>query len=173
MAFTDAIDSLYIYTRDRIQSLNPDRVVAGLLAAQDWPSKNVKFNAFYLLDIGETSIGKQGYSASTPIKFHQVQWVWITQGTDLVQGIRQANRGDRYRVMQQMKEELVNGLFPGFTQKFSWSLINGVWTSAVKTPAEFITWQPVEFHEKLDQESGMMYGSGAIRIADMLDEITS
>lgn len=174
MSWSDAVDSIYEYTKGRIQTLNPNRVVAGLLAAQDWPSKDVKFDAFYLLVLGETSIGKQGYSASTPIKFHQIQWVWINKGTDVKQGIRQANRGDRYRTMQAMKGELTNGLFPGFTEKLTWALDgNGIWTPSHLTPVEFIMWQPVEFHEKLDTASGMMYGSGAIRIVDMLDEIKS
>ena|ERR1700751_1350233 len=173
MAFTDAVDSHYEYVKGRILTVNPNRVVAGLLSAQDWPSKPLKFDAFYLLVLGEMPLGRQWYSASVPVKFHQVQWVWINKGTELTQGIRQANRGDKYRVMQAMKGELLNGLFPNFTQKFSWSLVNGVWTSAPLNPVEFILWNPVEFHEKIDKESGMMYGSGAVRVVDMTDVITS
>lgn len=181
MAFTDAVDSHYEYVRGRIRTLNPNRVMGGLLAAQDWPTKSVKLNAFYLLVLGEDSVGRQGYSASTPIKFHTVQWVWINKGTDLVQGIKAANRGDRYRTMQQMKGELLNGLFPNFSEKLSWALVatgqpspnEARWTGTSKTPAEFIWWTPADFHEKLDKESMVMYGSGATRIQDMTDEITT
>lgn len=183
MAFTDGIDSYYQYIKGRVNAFStrtvPDigtGVVAGMLSAQDWPSKDVKFDAFYLLVLGEASIGKQGYSASTPIKFHQVQWTWINKGTDLTPGIRQANRGDRYRTMQTMKGELTNGHYPGFCPKLTWALVNGTWTGTALTPAEVITWQPIEFHEKWSQPadtSGVGYGSGAVRVADMLDTITA
>lgn len=181
--FTDGIDSYYQYVKARINAVTtrviPDikgGVVAGMLSAQDWPSKEIKFDAFYLLVLGEAAIGKQGYSAAVPIKFHQVQWVWIIKGTDLTPGIRQANRGDRYRIMQVMKGELINGHFPGYCPKLSWALVNGVWTGTPLNPPEVITWNPVECHEKWSQPSdtsGIGYGSGAVRVADMLDVITA
>lgn len=176
MAFTDGVDSHYEYVKGRIANFNPDRKVKGLLAAQDWPSKPMTFDAFYLLDLGEEPVGNQGYSASTPIKFHIVQWVWINKGTDLKQGERKANRGDKYRVMQAMKGELINGLFPGFCEKFTWALdVNNVYVGTHKTPIEFISWPPVNFHTKWnkDEEGGLGYGAAGIRICDMLDEITS
>src|SRR5580692_7234491 len=155
MSYQDGVDSFYQYVKGRINAFTtrtvPDiggGVVAGMLSAQDWPYKGVKFDAFYLLVLGEAPIGKQGYSAAVPIKFHQVQWVWINKGTDLTQGIRQANRGDRYRTMQTMKGELVNGHFPGFCEKLTYSLVNGVWTGVAENPVEYITWNPIEFHEK-------------------------
>lgn len=171
---TDAVDSHYQYVKARILALNPNRIVAGLLDAQDWPSKPIKFDAFYLLVLGEVSVGRQGFSPSTPIKLHQIQWAWINRGTDLKSGERQANRGDRYRVMQTMKGELMNGLYPGYTEKLSWSLnTNGNFVGTSKVPPEFITWTPVDFHDKYDKDSGLGYGSGAIRIQDMTDTITS
>ena len=181
--FTDGIDSYYQYVKGRVNAYTtrtvPDianGVVAGMLSAQDWPSKDVKLDAFYLLDLGEAPIGKQGYSAAVPIKFHQVQWVWVNKGTDLTPGLRQANRGDRYRTMQVMKGELINGHFPGFCEKQTYSLVNGVWTGTSLVPQEFITWPPIEFHEKWSQPpdgAGVGYGSGAVRIADMVDTITA
>lgn len=182
--FSDGIDSYYQYVKARINAFTnrtvdgiTNGVVAGMLDAQDWPSKDIKPGAFYLLDLGEAGIGKQGYSASTPIKFHQVQWVWVSLGTNLTQGIRQANRADRYRTMQAMKGELINGHYPGFCEKKTWALDpTGIWTGTSLNPVEYITWPPVEFHEKWSQvpnTSGVGYGSGAVRIADMLDEITA
>jgi hypothetical protein len=174
MAFTDAVDSIYQYVKARILVVNPQRQVKGFLTAQDWPPKNVTLDAFYLLVLGEVAAGRTYYSASTPVKFHQLQWVWINQGTDLTPGIRQANRGTKYRTMQQMKGELQSGLFPNFCEKFSWSLDgNGNWVSAQLIPQQWLLWAPVEFHEKIDKESGIMYGSGAIRVVDQMDEITA
>src|SRR5580692_617895 len=128
MAWNDGIDSYYQWVKGRVNAFttrtvyntpnNPlNGVVKGMLSAQDWPPKDIVFDAFYLLVMGDAPIGRQGYSAAVPIKFHQVQWVWINKGTDLTQGIRQANRGDKYRTMQTMKGELVNGHFPGFCEK--------------------------------------------------------
>src|SRR6266446_6014765 len=174
MAFTDAVDSHYIYVRNRILTLNPTRVMGGVLNAQDWPSKPIKFDAFYLLVLGESSVGRAGYSASTPIKFHTIQWVWINKGTDLTPGVKAANRGDRYRIMQQMKGELLNGFYPNFAEKLSWTLVptgqpspnDAKWTGTSKVPQEFVWWTPVDFHEKLDKESGVQYGSANTRIQD-------
>src|ERR1700741_2750735 len=100
MAFADGIDSYYQWVKARILAFNSSRTVKGMMDAQDWPSKNVAFDAFYLLDLGDVPVGKQFYSAQTPVLFRQVQWVWINKGTDLVQGVRQANRGDRFRTWE-------------------------------------------------------------------------
>lgn len=173
MAFTDAIWSHYAYVKARILAKNPNRVVAGILDAQDWPSKPVKFEAFYLLTLGDTPIGRQGYSQYSPMLFHQMQWVWINKGTDLQQGTRAANRGDRFVNMENMKGELLYGLAPGFTMKLNWSLVTGVFTGTSPAITEAITWNPVQFHNKFDKESGLEYGAGALRIWNMTDAITS
>lgn len=181
MAFTDAVDSHYIYVRTRILTENPNRVMGGVLSAQDWPSKPIKFDAFYLLVLGESPVGRQGYSGQVPIKFHSLQWVWIVKGSDLTPGKKAANRGDKYRIVQKMKEELQNATLPNFTEKLSWALVptgqpapnDADWTGTSKDPKEFIWWTPIEFHEKVDKDSGVMYGSANIRIQDMMDAITS
>ena len=183
MAYVDGIDSYYQYVKGRINAFTtrtvPDitnGVVAGMLNAQDWPPKSIKFDAFYLLVGTDSPIGRQGYSAAVPIKFHNVQWAWINHGTDLVQGIRQANRGDKYRTMQIMKGELTNGHYPGFCEKFTWALnAAGVWSPTPENPVEYITWNPISFNEKWSQPggAGIGYGSGSVRVEDMLDVITA
>lgn len=174
MAYVDAIDSHYQYVKARIAIVNPQRVVAGLLDAQDWPPKEVKTDAFYLLMVADTSIGRQGYSAAVPIKFHHVSWVWINKGTDLQQGERKANRADRMRTMQSMKGELINGLFPNYAEKQTWALNGaGVWIGTSLNPAEFITWTPVDFHEQGAKDSGVRWGTAATKISDMTDRIYS
>jgi hypothetical protein len=175
MAFVDGIDSFYQFVKARIQVLNTQRVVAGMLNAQDWPPKNVKLEAFYLLVLGEDVVGRQGFSPAVPIKFHLVQWTWIIKGSDLQQGEKLANRGDRYRIMQTMKEELTNGLFPNYAEKLTWSLnqTNGKWLGVPYAPKMFVTWTPVSFQEKFDKDSGVAYGTGSTRIQDILQPITS
>lgn len=174
MAYVDAIDSHYQYVKGRVALVNAARVVAGLLDAQDWPPKEVKLDAFYLLMVADSSIGRQGYSAAVPIKFHHVQWVWINKGTDVQQGERKANRADRMRTMQQMKGELINALFPHYAEKKTWSLDgNGTWNGSSLNPVEYITWTPVDFAEKGAMDSGIRWGSAAIRICDMTDTITA
>lgn len=180
--FTDGVDSHYQWVKARILAKNPTRVVAGLLNAQDWPSKPIKLDAFYLLVLGEVPVGREMYSTYSAAKFHQLQWVWINKGADIpAQGVRAANRGGRYRTMQAMKEELNYALVPGYTEKKSWSMVatgnpppnDFKWTGVSMVPEEFITWNPIEFHERYDKDSGVGYGSGALRVFDMLDVVAS
>jgi hypothetical protein len=173
--FTDAQYSFYSYVKSRILTKNPDRLVAGILNAQDWPIKNIKFDAFYLLVLGEEPIGRQGYSQYSPMLFHLVQWVWMNKGTDTpALGVRQANRGDRFVTMQDMIGELLYGLAPGYGLKQTWALVNGTFTgSPTSIPNDTITWTPATFHQKQDKSSGLAYGSAQIRIWDTTDVITS
>jgi hypothetical protein len=175
MSLTDSIDSYYQFVKARIATKNSARVVAGLLDAQDWPNKNVKFDAFYLLDVTDTPVGKDFYSTYIPVLFRQVQWVWINKGTDLTQGIRKANRGDRFRFgLEAMKGELLYASTPGYTQKFTWAVdANDNWISTPENPPEAIWWKPLEFHAKNDKASGVIYGAAATRIVDMTDAIVS
>ena len=174
MAYVDAVDSFYQAAKARLAVINPERVVKGMLVAQDWPPQNVTLNAFYLLTLKDSAADRSFYSASVPVKFHHVQWVWIIKGTDLQQGQRAANRGDRFRTMFTMKDELTKALYPNFTEKFTWSLDgNGDWLPTAESPVEYITWTPVEFYERSAMDSGVVWGSGAVKIWTMTDTITS
>ena len=175
IVFTDAVDSFYNYVRDRIETINPNRVVQGILNAQDWPKKPLVFDAFYLLVINDSPIGKQGYSPAVPILFHQVNWTWVSKGQDTQPNARQPNRGLRYRTSQTMKGELLQALFPGSTEKLTWSMNQqtGKFTGVSLIPKEFIMWQPVSYHEKQDQESSMVYCTSSLRVVDMIGPFTS
>jgi len=174
VAYQDAIYSHYNWVKARIKIKNPDRKVAGLLNAQDWPEKPFKYDTFFLLDLNDVSVGRQGFSPSNPIKLRQVQWTWINSGTDLKQGERKPNRGDRFNLMLTMQEELLYALYPGYCEKLTWSLnAAGIWIGDSLTPPEFITWTPVEFHKKWDKESSIGYGAGAVSVQDITDQITS
>lgn len=180
----DALDTFYQYVKARINTYSTrivynspgkqlNGVVKGMLNAQDWPPKNIVFGAFYLLVLGEEPIGKQGFSPAVPIKFHVVQWTWLIKGSDLQQGELLANRGDRYRISQAMKWELTQGMFPNYTPKLTWNLVNGVFTGTPFSPAATITWTPVKFTERFDKDSGIVYGVGETRVQDIQQMITS
>lgn len=180
MAYVDAIDSFYQAIKARIvaQSIalgqtTPLYPAKGLLEAQDWPNKDAISNAFYLLTLDDKAVGRQMYSATVPVKFHLVQWVWIITGTDLQSGQRAENRGDRFRVGQAMKDVLTNAHYPNFAEKKSWALSGANWVGTSLVPPEFITWSPVEFAPKSDQASGVIYGAAGLRIWNMLDSIPS
>lgn len=174
MAYVDAIDSFYQAVKTRMATINPSRQVKGMLLARDWPPKNISLEAFYLLTLSDTSIGRQAYSAAAPMKFHHVQWVWIVKGTDLQPGVRQANRGDRFRTHEQMKDEMTRALYPGFTEKKTWALDgNGNWVGSSENPVEYITWTPVDYVEKSQMDSGVIWGSATVKVWQMTDVITS
>jgi hypothetical protein len=173
VAYIDAIDSFFMEMRTRMATINPNRVVKGYAMAQDWPFENVALEAFYLLTMKDTAADRNFYSASTPVKFHHVQWVWIIKGTDTPQGVRQANRGDRFRTLFQMKDELIQAMYPNFCEKLTFSLVNGTWTGVPENPVEYITWTPVEFAEKSAMDSGIVWGIGSTKIWTMTDTITS
>lgn len=172
--FSDALDSFYEWVKGRILTTNPQRTVKGIFNAQDWPAKRLITDAFYLLVLGEEPVGKQGWSPATPIVMHQVQWVWVNKGTDLAQAnVQQGNRSDRYRTAQQMKQELLYGLNPGYSPKLTWAMNGATFQGVPKVPAEAITWTPAAFHEKFDKQSGLLYVAAATRIQDMTDTITT
>lgn len=171
MAYVDAIDSHYQYVKGRIAAINPQRQVKGLLMAQDWPPKKVALEAFYILNLADSPIGRQGDSATIPIVYEHVQWVWIIAGNDVSTGQQANNRGDRFRTAFQMKDELTQALYPRFAEKFTWSLVNGTWTPTPLNPVEYIHWPPPEFREKLDKDSGLVYGSAMVTLTTMLDPI--
>jgi hypothetical protein len=170
VAFVDAVDSHYQHVKARIKAENPTRQVLGLLEAQDWPPKTIKTQAFYLLTLKNES-QEQGTKANA-IRVHFLQWVWIIEGTDLQQGVRAANRGDRFRINEQMKGELAAAMFPRFTVKQSWQLnANGVWVGTPKDPPEVTRWSKLQLMQRTDRASGLVYGIGSVNVTDMMRQI--
>lgn len=185
--FSDAIYSHYEYVKARLATFSYPKVGAngqplsvtygagGLLMAQQWPPQNVKLdNTLYLLDLSALPIGRQGYSAANPIKIMNVQWAWIVKGTDLQAGTRGLNRGDRFVIHQQIQDAMNKALYPGFCEKKSWALDgNGNFVGTSLNPPEFILWNPVPTDGRPQKESGIIYGVAALRIVNMLDQITA
>lgn len=172
--FNDAIDTYYQYVKARVLSKNPSRIVAGMLIAQDWPAEKAKTEAFYLVDDGPLPVKKGAYSIGSPIFIHQLHWHCIIKGTDIQEGVRQANRGDRYRIMLAMEDEMIFANWPQFTQKLHWFLAgNGKWTSTAPNTPESIWWSSVKFHPRIDRESGKIELVAPVTLTNMLESITS
>ena len=167
-----AIDSHYLAVKARVQTLNPNRQVVGVMDAMDWPPLDVKMEALYCLALGEVPLGKQAYSASIPVVVHTVQWTWLIAGTDIQKGFQIRSRGDRYRTNYAIEKELENGLFPGFAQKMSVGVDgDGNLVSTPVDPVEYIVWSPASFVKKSDKASGLLYGTCTVRITNMTDVI--
>lgn len=172
--FNDAIDTYYQYVKTRILALNSGRTVAGLLQAQDWPPEKVKTESFYLVDDGPMPVGRQAYSIGSPIYLHALHWHFVIVGTDIKEGVRQANRGDRFRIMLAMENELINANYPLFTMKLHWALDgNGKWTSTAPDIPEAIFWSSMKFVPRPDKTSGKIEVVASVTLTNMLEAITS
>lgn len=171
--YTDAIDSYYQYVKGRIKSLNSTRIVAGLLNAQDWPNTKAKLEAFYLLVLKDASAPRGTYSAESPIIAQYVQWVWTIRGNEIPDGMRAANRGDRFRTDQAMRGELLSANTPYCTEKKTWKLVNGLWVGSSLDPVEYFTWSMPQFGPTLDKSSGLVYGAASVCITNMTDHIST
>ena len=175
-----AVDSYFEYISNRMATVvNPNRKVVALMDALDWPPKTVLMEAFYLLTLGEKPIiGKSFWSAETTTVVHTLQWTWLIQGTDLTQGKIGRNRGDRYRTNMTMRQELIQASYPWFCQKQKWS-VQGDTPSGIALqgtpvdPAEFVWWQKSTFMNRVDRESGLVYGTATLQLVDMTEPVTA
>lgn len=172
---SDAINTHYLSVKNRILALNPNRKVLGIMSAQDWPPKDVFFEAFYCLTLGEVPLGRASDSAAIPVVVHTVQWTWLILGTDVQVGIQIRSRGDRYQKQFQMKGELLNGTYPRFAQKLDVSVDgNGnLVAEPITTPTtDYIVWSPPSFLDRNEKGPGVMYGTATVKITDMTDQIS-
>jgi hypothetical protein len=168
------IDSFYLFVKGRIQTKNPTRQVVGVMSGMDWPPETVQMESFYLLILGEAQPTKTALSAAVPIVVHTLQWVWLIAGTDIQANIQIRSRGDRYRTNQMMKEELLYGLYPYFSQKNTVTVSgNGALVVLPVVPTEFIRWSRPVFLDRNDKKSGLVYGSCSVHVTDMTEFIAA
>lgn len=171
---TPAIDSFYQYVKARVVAINSSRRFGGIMMAQDWPAPETQTESFYLLSLGEQPIGRQGYSAAIPILLYTLQWTWVIVGTDLTMELKGSNRGDRYRTLFTMKDELRKAMYPGFTEKKQIAIsATGDITFSSLDPKEQIRWTPVSFKERVDKDSGTIYGTATTYLTDMSEKIAA
>ncbi len=159
--------------------VNPDRKMIGVVDAMDWPPNSVKMESFYLLVLGQKPvIGKSFWSSAIPVVVHTLQWTWMIQGTDLSGNKVGRSRGDRYRTNMTMRQELLKATYPWFCQKQNWT-VQGTTPSGLAlqgtpvVPSESIWWSPPSFLNRLDTDSGMVYGGATIQLTDMTELIVA
>jgi hypothetical protein len=171
----DAVRSYYQYVKNRIVEYNSSRTVGGVVDAMDWPPKQVLPNTFYLLTVGDTT-PKAMYSPFSMGEVSLLQWVWLVPGEDLTNSTRGKNRGNRFIINFQMKNELLIGLYPYFCEKQHWeadqvgNTIKLIGTSL--TPKETIWWTPPRFlPPKFEETSGITYGAAQVSLTQWSDGI--
>lgn len=170
----DAIDTYFEYVSNRMATIvNPSRQMVAIQDAADWPPKNVVLEAFYLLYLGARPItGKSFWSPTITTVVHSVQWTWIIAGSDLTQGKVGRSRGDRYRTNMKMRDELTHATYPWFAQKNTYSVLGSTPTGLALeatpvSPTEDIWWTSLVFLNRVDRESGVVYGAASTQITDM------
>lgn len=168
------IDSFYQAFAGRMATINPSRQLGGVLDAADWPPKTILFDAFYLVALGEAALGKDTYSWTVPVYVHTVQFQWISSGTDInnYNNVIGRSRGDRYRTSTAMKEELLQALYPGFTQKQIFS-VNASQQLVAAPQNESILWTRPTFLTRLDKDSGKTYVVATVKITDLTESIAA
>jgi hypothetical protein len=156
-------DSYFNYVADRILTINPARVIGGVVDAESWPLAEVTSEAFYLLVLQSNQAIGPGdqMSQSQPLIGVNMQWVWIVLGDALASGQVGTNRGDKGRINATMHDELRQAHFPGFCEKKAYSIVNNTLTATAYTPPQQIWWSSLRYPDKLDQKSGVIYGAAA------------
>ena len=172
-----AIDTFFEFFSKNMQTVNSNRKVVGVMDAMDWPPKQVVMEAFYLLVLGQKPIiGKSFWSPAVTTLAHTLQWTWMIQGADLAQGKIGRNRGDRYRTNMQMREEVLKAAYPWYCPKQKWS-VQGNTPSGVAlvgqltNPLECIWWQTPTFLNRIDRETGLVYGTATMQVVDMTESL--
>jgi hypothetical protein len=170
----NGIDTYFEYVSNRMATIvNPQRKMVGVMDAMDWPPKNVLLEAFYLLTLGEKPlVDADFWSATITTVVHTVQWTWLITGSDLTSGKVGRSRGDRYRTNMQMRDELTHATYPWFAQKNEFSVLGTTPTGLALqatpvVPNEDIWWTSLTFLNKIDRESGLVYGAATVQITDM------
>jgi hypothetical protein len=174
----DWSDSLYFYVRSRIIAINANRKFGGIISALDWPLKEAQIGSFYMMattlePVRTSSYG--GNSWSGPMYTERIQWVWQLIGTDIQQGNRMANRGDRYRLHYQMIQELLSGIYPGYCEikQFAASDNTQLPEPVSYSPKEFIRMSKPSFGERIDTSTGILFGSATMQLSSFSPAITA
>lgn len=180
--FNDAPDSYFAYVESRVQAINPSRKLFGPIDAMDWPPKKLELEAFYLILLSASPL-QLGASQASPFMTLPVQWSWIIKGTDLQSGIRGRSRGDRGRTHKDMMAELIEGNYPGQTEKKSYTMddATGLPVAASFIPTQFMSWTLPTFGQNPQGagggrsivESGVIYGYATVYLSDVPVTVTN
>jgi hypothetical protein len=172
----DWSDSIYQYVKQRILAINPQREFGGIVEARDWPLKEPKLEAFYLITTTLDPNRGQGpgtNSWSSPLYGERIQWAWSIIGTDIAPDALATNRGDRYRTHFSMIQEILHGNYPGYCEKKQYSIVNGVLASISYMPKEFIWFTKPQFSDRIERSTGILFGSAISTISGFSPTINS
>lgn len=160
----DWSDSHYQYVKDRVVGINPARAFGGIVQARAWPLKEVQFETFYMLVGKLDPMPMNGYNSwFAPGYSEAFRWIWQIKGTDINANVA-ANRGDRYRTNSQMVQEILQGMYPGFCEKKTWSVVpdvdnNPILTATSFFPAEYVWWAKPSFPDSYNSQTSVLTGS--------------
>jgi hypothetical protein len=182
----DCLDSYFTFVSAQLTKLNAQVTIDGNLVPQpigsilqthDWPQSPVYLSegAINLLILAMNPRG--GTENQTMYEFI-CQWTWVLIGTNLTSTQQGANRGDRYRNNIQIMQNLRQANFPGFCQKQSITAVDQNLGTITQTPSsssvpyaslpyntiETIHWTRPRFTSRMDKDSGIVYGVGALSI---------
>ena len=162
----DVLDSYYAYISDAYTTLNPSRILAGMVNAQDWPQVEIQEGALYLLYLTSVEVPEMG-SRSQAYFEHYLQWSWVYLGTDIQAGQVGANRSDRFRSSMAIVEELRQVSFPGFCPKQQIAIdpVTGTPTFTPYNPVEMLHWSTPRLGTKLaNAQSGISYSTAPFEV---------
>lgn len=172
----DFTDSHYNYVRTRILAVNKERKFGGIVEARDWPLKETIPGAYYFLINSAPPNKGQGpgtNSWSSPLYGIQVQWAWTIIGTDIPQNSLMSNRGDRYRKNFAMIQEILQGFYPGFSEKLQFSMNGLELVSTSYIPKEMVWWTKPRFTDRIDLNTGILFGSAIATLTAFSPDINS
>ena|SRR5882762_8381740 len=170
----EAFDSHYDWVKTRVLAQNSTRKFSGIMESQGWPPRIVKMESFYLITLGETPVNAKVGSLSSSWYRGTVQWTWMIAGTDIEKGMAGLNRGDAYTINAQMKKELRLGAYPLFAEKKAFSVDGN--RQVVRTgydPKKWVYWTFLEFTQRVDRDSGLIYGIATTYLTAVAQEIVA
>ena len=175
----DTIDSFYEYVKGRVQAYNPARQFGGIVQARDWPMKEATIAAPYLLIESDSPVPyMKAVSEYQPNMLFKVSWVWMIQGDNIPANAQAANRGNKYRINMQMVQEMLVGLYPGFCLQQQYSITDDgtghpLQVAVPYNPVQYVRWAKPRFVDKIDNQSGILFNSGAMSVSGFAPAINS
>jgi hypothetical protein len=171
----EAIDSHYDHVKSRVLALkNSGRKFSGIMDTRGWPPKQVNMESFYLITLGENPVNANVGSLAKTWYRAMVQWTWMVAGTEIEKGMAGINRGDAYTINQAMKRELRFGSFPLFAEKTATKIGNDRKVIRVSfEPKEYVHWTFLQFTQRVDRESGLIYGLATTYLTAVAEEIVA
>jgi hypothetical protein len=185
-SMVDFSDSHYQYVKQRILAINPTRVFGGIINARDWPPKQAIPEAFYMLTTTLDPVKGHGISSrghgvgtnswSAPLYEEAIQWAWQLIGDDISADSASANRSKRYRTNFTMIQEMLQGMYPGFCEKFKYSPDPdnvGALLATPYIPREMVWFPKPRFSDRIEQQTGILFGSAVTTLSSFSPQINS